>query len=119
MKNISTFLIALLFCGQAAQAIVCTATYEHLDEKSNLVIKSQDLKIDTENTANISYVADMGESYYFVQSNKLDNSYLLMITLGPEYTKGVTASMTWDSKNRMRISRVDGYNVYKLSCENK
>ncbi|NQZ18990.1 MAG: hypothetical protein HRT44_07025, partial [Bdellovibrionales bacterium] len=45
-----------------------------------------------------------------------ENNYLLMITLGPNYTSGVTAGLTWDENGSMRISRVDGNDVYRLVC---
>ena len=116
MKQISVILATILFATYA-QAITCTGTFETVNEEDQLVTQKADLTVDVEDAAFIRLNTDIGDYHFSVQGDKASNKYLMMITIGPVYMSGVTAAMTWDQDNSMRITRVDGTNVYKLACQ--
>ena len=75
------------------------------------------LVADIDNPTTLRMSADIGDTHFFIQGNKKSNDYLMMITLGPDYTRGVTNYAIWDKDKGMRLTRVDGDLVYKLKCK--
>ena len=108
-------LTVLVFAFAAtAQAANCTGYKEYL-ENGQLQVDSVDLTVEYQSAQATKISADIDEVHY-MSLQRGENNYLLMITLGPNYTSGVTAGLTWDENGSMRISRVDGNDVYRLVC---
>ncbi|TGD47959.1 hypothetical protein [Halobacteriovorax sp. Y22] len=59
--------------------------------------------------------ADIEEAYFVF--NKYDQeNYVAKITFGPDYTKGIASTATFDMNNRFELASVNGGTVYKLVC---
>lgn len=116
MKSILIILAALTF-SSLSQAATCTAVYQTINDKDLLEETSADLQVETENAAFVRSTADIGDFHFFAQQDKKSQNFLLIISIGPDYKSGATAALTWDENNMMRLTRVDGDDVYKLVCK--
>ena len=114
--DMRTILILLISIPALAQAIVCTGFHEYMEGHAAKV-SSVKLNLEYEDQTTEKYSGDMKDIHFMVIGDKQRASYLLMVSLGPDYTKGVTAGLTWDNNNSMRIARVDGSTVYRLFCQ--
>ena len=92
----------------------CVGYHEYL-ENGQLQVDSVELGVEYDSAQAVKKSADIGDIHYMALARG-ENNYLLMVTLGPDYTRGVTAGLTWDENGSMRISRVDGHSVYRLVC---
>ena len=108
--------LLLLFSASLSQAIECTGVHQSFDGNGESVVQTQKLAVTIEDAATKRLATDIGDVHYFVQENKDSKEFLLMVTLGPDYSKGVTMATTWNEQNDMRVVRVDGDKIYKIIC---
>lgn len=108
------FIFMVMFQWRSAQAIECSGIYQSLSGDQWDVTQKPLLSV-AGSVGLMRMSTDIAEIHYFVQGQE-DNHYLLMITSGPKYVSGVTAAMTWDENNDMRLTHLDGNKIYKLIC---
>jgi len=109
-------LIQLIFLiSPRLWALDCTAIYQDVIDE-NSIEQSAPLKSSWEDPFVSRFTAEIRNFNFSVQKDKKTNTYLLMISIGPEFNKGVTAGMSWDAQNSMRLTQMDGLAVYKLIC---
>lgn len=101
----------------SAMALQCDGIYQYVDENEKLQEKKAPLILRDDNAQMAIYATTIDQVYYEIQQDKTKDTFLVMVTLGPDYTKGVASRTNWDANNQMRVSRVDGTDVYKLSCK--
>lgn len=111
-----SILLSILLIPSFAQAIVCTGYHEYVEDYQAKV-RSLKLGLEYEDQKTQKFSGDIEDIHFMVINEKERASFLLMVTLGPDYTKGVTAGLTWDNNNSMRIARVDGSTVYRIICQ--
>ena len=113
-------ILVLLFSLNAnafskANVLVCDGIVQTIvDDK--LVEEKIALEKVLDDPATVKMEGEIGDHFFSVQGSKKSNSYLIMITFGPDYVSGVTASLTWDQKNQMRLAHVNKYDVAKVNC---
>lgn len=117
MRFISLFslLIAVLFPA-LSQAMSCRGYHEFMDDKKTALVSGVTLNVEYENSKILKLSADLDDAHFLARGQKADHSYVIMITVGPDFERGVTAGLTWDKNDHMRISHFDGAHVYRLVC---
>ncbi|MEM7646399.1 MAG: hypothetical protein AAF203_05775 [Pseudomonadota bacterium] len=110
------FMSAVLGFSTMAQGIDCVGTFRSVQDDKSVIEETVQLSMGQDTPVMQTLSGDIGDFHFYVQGQKKESDYLMMITLGPDYTRGATGRLTWDKNNRMRITRVDGDDVYKLEC---
>jgi len=111
--------LTIMLISFTVSALECTGINEWIEATSSgeqTHVDQVELQVMVDDSRILQMSADLGDTHFFIQGDKLNNKHLLMITLGPKYEQGVTTLVVWDQESEMRMTRVDGTSVYKLKC---
>ena len=103
----------LLTFGINAYAFECVGVKKYTKNRESKTVMAKLEKIDS-NLFDKVHV-DIEDAYYSFRKNDEDD-YTAFITYGPDYLKGNTMTGSFNSKNEMRFSNVEGTTVYTLKC---
>lgn len=106
-----------LFLTQAANAeIKCTAIHEWLNPQGHLEHEEKELKTVFQSKEMLSLETDLDGRNFSLKGDPAGEEFLLLITQGPDYTKGAVTNATFNASGALRVSTVDGTVVHKLAC---
>ncbi len=113
MKNIASLTLAMLITTSAF-SMDCIGSKRFIDERGQSQFQEVKL-INAFDYTDSKVHADINEAYYvFTRYEK--EKYVAKITFGPDYTRGITSTATFDENKKFELASVDGGTVYKLSC---
>lgn len=113
MKRIAKITLALLLASSAL-SMDCIGSKRFLDDRGQSQLKEVKLENAFEYT-DAKIHADIDDAYFvFTKYDK--EQFVAKITFGPEYTKGIVSTATFDQNNRFELASVNGATVYKLVC---
>lgn len=104
--------------SEMTSQILCTG-YKRVYSANQLLEEKVDLKINAENENYVRMDGEIGDIAFGFSGDRINNSYMISITEGPDYTHGILSRGAFDKDNYMQISNVKGSVVYKLECTEK
>lgn len=113
MKRMIQTSIALLL-ATSAFSMECVGSKSFLDNLGNFQKKEIILEKALDYSDDKIH-ADIDEAY-FVFTKYMKEKFVAKITFGPEYTRGIASTATFDEDGRFELASVNGATVYKLIC---
>ncbi len=114
MKIIVFLLTTLSLVATASANINCIGKRKIIS--ANITeVTAIDLEKQSHGPKNTSHRGDI-ELLHFSMLDNHDGSYLMLITEGPEYTKGTSVRAGFDNRNELKSTIVNGSTVYTLLC---
>ena len=113
-----TILFSILsFTNLAGAEVSCVGSVRTVDNAGHVTLLTEPLQKNFDSPVAFNMDADIGQIHFALSGRKDSADFLLMITEGPNYTKGVTTSASWNYQGQIRASRVDGDTLYKIVCK--
>ena len=115
MSKIISIILCLAFSSAAAASIDCTAI-ERITKGTQVIVHKQKLKVTFDSAKTFRMEADIAQYNFALLGEHGSKDFLIMITMGPEYTSGIIASGSFNQRGRLANSWVQGGVVHKIEC---